>query len=502
MSELPTILAGVEHAFTLTNLLFVVFGVMAGQFVGAMPGTGPVMAMAIAIPFTFALDPLPAIAFLVGVNKGGLFGGSIPAILINTPGTPDAAATAFDGHPLARKGKPEKATKMALFSSVTGDTFSDIVLITVSAPLAALALKMGPVEIFALMVFAFSIIAGLVGDSMVKGLIAAALGLLAAMVGLDPEHGTPRLYFGHFELFDGLPLAAVAIGMLAVSEILRRLAAIGSDILPTIVIPKSQSKDDRRVSWAEYWSCRYVMLRGAIIGTILGAIPGVGSTAAAFISYASAKQAAKDPDSFGKGNIQGVAATESANSAVVGANLIPLLTLGIPGSVTAALLISAFKIHGIQPGPLLFEQEGRLIYGLFAAMLMANLMNLLLGQVSLRLWSFAVKAPETLVFTSALVLCIAGVYVSTGGAFGVVIMLIFALTGYFMSLFGYSVVVFIIAFFLGNKFELSLSQTLVILDGHPTNLLSHPLALVLLTCAVLSAWWLGFYAPRKARKKA
>ncbi len=205
MVPFDTVLAGLGDAFTLTNLLFVIAGVAAGQLVGALPGIGPVMAIAIAIPFTFALAPLPAISFLVGVMKGGLYGGSIPAILVNTPGTPDAAATALDGHPLARKGKPVKATKMALYSSVTGDTFSDIVLITVSAPLAIVALKMGPVEICALLVFAFSVMSGLVGDSVIKGLIAAAFGLLCATVGLDPEHGTPRLYFGYFELFDGLP---------------------------------------------------------------------------------------------------------------------------------------------------------------------------------------------------------------------------------------------------------------------------------------------------------
>ena len=196
MPDLSIVLGGLSDAFTLVNLLFVAIGVAAGQMVGAIPGIGPIMAMAIAIPFTFAMDPLVAISFLVGINKGGLFGGAIPAVLINTPGTPDAAATTLDGYPLARSGKPVKATRMALFASVTGDTVSDIVLITLAAPLAGLALKMGPVEILALMIFAFSIISGLIGDSLIKGLIAAVAGLLLATVGLDPEHGTPRFYFG------------------------------------------------------------------------------------------------------------------------------------------------------------------------------------------------------------------------------------------------------------------------------------------------------------------
>lgn len=491
MPELDLVIAGLGDALGPVNLLFVVAGVVTGQFVGAVPGIGPVMAMAIAIPFTFVLDPLPAIAFLVGVNKGGLVGGAVPAVLINTPGTPDAAATAFDGHPLAKQGKPLKATKMALYASTTGDTFSDIVLITVSAPLAAVALLMGPVEILALMVFAFAVIAGLIGDSLWKGVIALALGLFCATIGLDPEHATPRLYFGWFELYDGLPLAPVAIGMLAVAEILRRLAGIEGGPQPAIRIPESQDPADRRVSLREYWACRLTMARGAAIGTFLGAMPGIGSTAAAFMSYASAKRASSDPDSFGKGNLQGIAAAEAANSSVVGANMIPLLTLGIPGSVSAALIISAFMIHGIQPGPLLFEQQGRLIYSLFGAMIMANAVNLLAGHLGLRFWTRVVAAPESMIFSSALLLCIVGVALSTGGLFGVAIMLLFAAIGYLMTAFGFSVVIFIIAFFLGPRFEISLSQSLVLVDGDPLALVDYPIALVLFGLAVASMWRLG-----------
>ncbi len=490
MVDLDVILAGLGDAFTLLNLLYVVGGVAVGQFVGAVPGIGPVMAMAIAVPFTFVMSPLAAISFLVGVNKGGLFGGAVPAVLINTPGTPDAAATALDGHPLARQGKPLKAMKMALYASVTGDTFSDLVLISVSAPLALVALAMGPVEIFCLMIFAFSIIAGLVGDSLVKGLIAAALGLLFATVGLDPEHGTPRFIFGEFALYDGLPLAPVAIGMLAVAEILRRLAGLRGTGEAAVSVPDDQSDADRRVSWAEYWGCRFTMLRGAVIGTVLGAVPGVGSTAAAFFSYASAKQAAREPDSFGQGHLHGIAAAESANSSVVGANLIPLLTLGIPGSVSAALVVSAFMIQGIQPGPLLFEQQGRLIYGLFGAMMMANLVNFLMGQVGLRLWARVVSAPAAVVFATALLLCTVGVYLATGSMLGIYVMFGCAALGYLMTATGYSVVVFIIAFFLGPRFELSLSQTLNILNGDPRGLVDHPVGLALLALAVVGAVWM------------
>ncbi len=501
MFDLNVALAGLSDAFTLYNLLLVWFGVVLGQFVGAMPGTGPVMAMAIAIPFTFTLNPLPAIAFLIGVNKGGLVGGAIPAVLINTPGTPDAAATTLDGYPLTKKGKPEKATKMALYSSITGDAFSDVVLFTVSPLLAVVALKMGPLEIFALMVFAFSIISGLVGDSMAKGIASAALGLFCATVGLDPEASTPRFIFGIFELYDGLPLVSIALGMLAVAEILRRLSSMRGKITAAVELPRTQKKEDRRISWAEYWSCRYTMLRGSAIGTILGAIPGLDSSAAAFMSYATAKQTSKDPDSFGKGNIHGIAATEAANSSVSGANLIPLLTLGLPGNIAAALIISAFMIHGIQPGPLLFHEQGQLIYGLFGALMMANILNLITGQFGLRLWAKVIKAPESFIFSTALLLCIVGVYMATGGLTGVVIMFIFAIISYLMTAFGYSVIVFVIGFFLGERFELSLTQSLSVLDGNYALILDHPVALGLFALAIASAYWFGFRPMKKSKGK-
>lgn len=495
--DFATIIAGLTDALTPLNLMFVFAGVFVGQFVGAMPGIGPVMAMAIAIPFTFALNPLPAIGFLVGVNKGGLIGGAIPAILLNTPGTPDAAATAIDGYPMTKQGKPLKAMKMALYSSVTGDTFSDIVLITVAAPLAILALQLGPVEIFALMIFAFSLISGLIGDSITRGIIATAFGLLVATVGLDPEHSTPRFLFGMFQLYDGFPIASVAIGSLAVSEITLRIARMRGKMRPAVVFPKDQTKDQTSVSLAEYWACRFVLLRGSIIGTFIGAVPGMGSTAAAFMSYASTKQSAKDPSTFGKGDLRGIAATESANSSVAGADFIPLLTLGLPGSASAAIMIGAFLIQGIQPGPLLFEQQGQLVYGIFGAMIMANACNLICGLFGLRLWSKLITAPESVVFSIALVLCVTGVYLSTGGAFGVFVMILFAVIGVIMTVLRYPLVVFIIAFFLGPRFELSLGQTATILRGDVWNLSNHPVAVILLLMSVFSIYWLGIKKRQK-----
>ena len=232
------------------------------------------------------------------------------------------------------------------------------------------------------------------------------------------------------------------------------------------------------------------MFRGAVTGTLLGALPGIGSTAAAFISYALTKAAAADSKSFGKGDIKGIAAAESANSSVVGANLIPLLTLGIPGSVGAALILSAFMIHGLQPGPLLFENQGRLVYGLFGAMLMANFVNLWVGQVGLRLWVRVMAAPESVIFAAAMLMCIAGVGIAAGGLFGVMVMLVFAALGYLMSSFGYPLVIVIIAFFLGPRLEVSIAQSLALTRGDPAALIDHPVAIALLLLSVVSVVYL------------
>ncbi len=477
---LNAILMGFADAFTLANMFYVIVGVLVGQIVGAIPGIGPVMTMAIVIPFTFALSPLSAISCLVGINKGGLVGGAIPSILINTPGTPDAAATALDGHPIAQQGKPLKATKMALFSSVTGDTISDLVLITVSVPLAVIAFKMGPVEVFALIVFSFCVISGLMGGSVPKAIISLLLGMLFATVGLEPENSTPRLIFNQYELYDGFPIVAVAIGMLAMSEIIRRLATLRHTHHPAVVFDKNQKKQDKSVSFAEYWKCRFVLLRGAGIGVFLGAVPGIGSTAAAFMSYAITKKLSKNPESYGKGNIKGIAATESANSAITGASLIPLLSLGIPGSISAALLIGAFMIHGVIPGPTLFEKQAELVYAIFGAMLFANITNLSLGLICMKVWAKVVRAPESIVFSISFILCIIGVYMSTGTIFGVGIMFMFAIIGILMSTLGYSPVVFILAFFLFPRLEESFVQSMTLLDGNILNIIQYPIALGLL----------------------
>ena len=494
---MDVILSGLASALTIPNLALIAFGVFVGITVGAIPGLNGPMAIAIAIPLTFTLSPVAAISFLVGINKGANFGGSISAILMNVPGAAEAIATTFDGYPLARKAKPLKALKMALYSSVVGDSFSDLVLILVAAPFAILALTMGPAELTALMLFALTFIAAVVGRSMMKGLIAGAMGILASTVGLDPEASTPRMTFDVLDLEEGIPLLAMVIGMLALSEIMIQIEdrakarAAGGDT-EIDAFDKSTPREDRIVTGSEFRASFRTMMRSAVIGTVIGAIPGLGSTLAGFLGYGAAKRASKTPEEFGKGALDGIAGAESANSATVGANLIPTLALGIPGNLSAAILISALIIHGLTPGPLIFEQHGEVLYRLFGAMLVANCFNLFIGQAGLRLFAWILSLPNQYIHPVIVLLCFSGAYLTTQSMFAVGLMVGFAILGYMMRKFDYSLVAFIIAFILGPLFEDALRQTLVLFEDNPLELLERPLAILFVLMTAYSIWRLGF----------
>lgn len=480
-------MTALSEALTFANLLLIFAGIGLGILVGALPGLSGPMAIAIAVPLTFYMSPLSAVAFLISVNKGGTFGGSISAILLNTPGSPEAVATALDGHPLAKKGQPIRSLRTALYSSVGGDLFSDIVLILVAASLAGLALKLGPVEVGALVVVALSFIAELMGKSASKGLIAVGLGILVATVGTDPTYGVPRLTFGYVQMQGGFPLMAVGIGLLALSEIFWQLeqrfrnANVASETI-------SISRDDGdRFTRADFKQIAPTIGRSAVIGTIVGALPGLGTSIAAFLGYSAAQKRSKTKEEtpFGTGNIEGIAGAEAANSAVVGANLIPLLALGIPGNVAAALLVGAFVIHGIAPGPWMFEEHPVLIYGIFISMIVANFANLIIGGFFLRWFALVLQVPAYLIFPVIILLCITGAYLNEQSFFSITTMAVFGVLGYLMRKFDIPVVAFIIGFILGPMLEHSLSASISLLRGDVFNLTKYPIALAFYTLAVL-----------------
>jgi len=486
------LVAGILEALTLWNVIFIVFGVIVGIIVGAIPGLNGPMAIAVALPLTFYMSPLVALAFLIGISKGSMFGGSISAILINTPGTPEAAPTAFDGYPLTLQGKGLKALKMSLYSSVIGASISDLVLFVTAAPAAILALMMGPPEMTAVLLFSFTIIAGLAGNSLLRGSLAAIFGGFLSIVGLDPESTLPRLTFGIVDLQDGIPLIPLTIGLLALSEIIiqieHHLVHGDSGIKRSDVFSKRAPIENRTVTAKDWRMCARSIWRSCLIGIGIGALPGVGAVVAGFLGYASAKRTSPRAANFGKGELEGVAATEAANNAVIGSALIPLLAIGVPGNLTAAILIGAFLIHGVQPGPLIFKEHASLVYGLFAAMALSDLLVLAIGAVGLRLFSFVLNVPNAVLYPVILLLCISGAYSSDNSMFGVAVALVFAVLGYLMRKLDFSFATFLIGFALGRQFELFFRQTVILFSDDPGHLFYHPIAVAFVLLTFYSLW--------------
>jgi len=504
---IPMMLQGFENAWTLKNLGFICVGVTLGIIFGVLPGLGSVTALAVLVPITFYFTPLAAIAFLVGINKGGTSGGAIPAILINAPGTPEAAATAMDGYPLTKKGQPEKAMKTALYSSVCGDTFSDLVLICLAAPIAAIALKFGPVEFVTIILFSFTMIAALAGKSLVKGIIAAALGLMLSTIGLDPVDSTERLTFGTLELFEGISILPFAIGTLAMGSVISQLFDMRDkpqENLGDKIKEVRNYKEDNKLTAGEFWGNWKTILRSAGIGTGIGMLPGLGVTLAAFLGYGAAKKASKNGDKFGTGEIEGIQATEAANSAVVGSNLIPTIALGIPGNVAAAVLIGAFIIHGVVPGPLMIAEHGVLVYSIFASMLMANVAHLVIGRIGINLWAQFVRIPKSIVMPIVIMLCIIGVFIPTNSMFEIGLLMLFAGVGYLMRKSGFSIVCLVIGFLLGENFEVYLRQAILMNSRDLTVLFTSPIAMVFMALTVYFTYYFGFKSRRKkgANKEA
>ncbi len=482
------LVAGVEDAIQPMSILYIALGLLVGYAVGVLPGLSRSTAVALAIPVTFYMSPLLAISFLIGIGKGGASGGAITSILVNTPGEPSSAATCLDGYPMAKQGKGEKALKIAMVGSLFGDFIATVVLVIVAHPIAKFALRIGPVELTAMLLFAITFVAGLSGKSLIKGLIAASLGVLLACVGLDVETGTQRLTFGSVNLYDGIPVLAVAIGVLALAEMLIQIQQRDPDAAAGAFVEMSPDPKDRQLSFAEFRALVPTFIRSAFIGIGVGCLPGLGAAVASFLSYGAAQRSSKNPLLFGKGSPEGVAAAETADNAVVPASLIPLFTIGIPGNVSAALLIGAFMIHGIAPGPLMFGQHPQLIAGLYASMLIASVLMFLMGWYGLRIFVQLTRLPEAVVVSSVIFLCVIGAFLEEGEFFTIYLMLGLAAMGFLLRLFEYSYVTFLIGFIITPNLELALRQSLLLTDRNPAALTGHPIALAFLAAALVSAW--------------
>ena len=497
------ILAGLMDSISPNSLMFLLLGVAIGVLIGAIPGINGPMAIALFIPITYYMAPLTAIGFLVGLNKGAFFGGAVSAVLLRTPGTPEAAATSWDGYPLTQQGKGEKALRMALYSSVAGDLLSTIVLIVIAAPLAAVALFMGPSEIFALISLALTVIAGIGTTSICRGLVAAAFGIIVGLIGTEPVTALPRLTFDVYQLGSGLSLIPVAIGLLAFSEILVQLERFaGKGAAQHSAHTFSSKPEDRFVSFREFFSNFKTLLRSSLIGIGVGAMPGLGAPVASFMSYDQAMKRSKHKEEFGKGRLEGIAASESANSSVVASSLIPLLVLGIPGNLAAAMLMGAFMIHGMQPGPLLFKENAQLMYGIYGSLVLASLFLLVIGRFGLRFFCKAVDIPAMILYPIVIFTCLMGAYLGKSSMFDVGVMLTFGFIGYFMRKFDYSYVAFLIGFILAPEWERALQQVVIISENNPTMFFQRPVAMILMALTlfvIIRTFYTGIRSGKKQK---
>lgn len=454
-----------------------------GMIVGATPGLTAAAAIAMLLPITYYMDPLFALAFLYVIGKSGRYGGSIAAILFNTPGTAASAATQIDGYPLARAGKAGKAMKVATISSIIGDFMGDILLIVGVGWIAAIALKLGPPETFAIYFAAFVVIGSVIGKSIVKGIASALIGILVSMIGLDPISGVERYTFGSFDLSNGVGLVPLMIGMFVLGEVFDQLEKRGQ----TVEAVTKGSNADNTLTMAEYRPCLPHAIRGGFIGAGIGVLPGLGSAIAAFISYGEGKRRASNPEQWGKGALEGVAAPESANNAVSGPSMAPLLTLGIPGSTIGAILLGVFLIHGIQVGPTLFLTSSELIYQLFACGLIGIATYGLVGYFGAsQVARLILRIPTNWLYPIIFLTSFIAAYSAQGSMFDMLVMVIAGIGGWLMRKFDFNVAAFVIAFVLAKGAEETFRQSLLMSDAGLLIFLQRPIAAAFLLLGVVA----------------
>ncbi len=469
MSLMDSLAAGFSLVGNFEAFFMLFVGLVVGVVAGAIPGLSATMAVALTLPFTFAMTPINAILLLLGVYKGGIFGGSIPAILIKTPGTPASSATILDGHPMAERGEAGRALGMALYASCTADAVSNLALILFAGWLASFALNFGPPEFFALILFSLTIIAGVSGESLLRGALSALAGLLLATIGLDLVYGTNRFTFGNPNMMGGLNFIAVLIGLFAIPEI------INMAWNPVAHLGRTRALGKSRCSWADYKNSFKTIIRGSMIGVFLGSIPGIGAAPSAFLSYSEARRTSKNKNNFGKGEIEGVAASEAGNNGVAGATLIPLLALGVPGDVITAIIIGAFMVHGLQPGPMMFILNVDIIYGLFIGLIVSSVFLLIVGSVAIRGFRFVADVPKRILMPGVLILCIYGVFAVNNNIFDVGVMFVMGWVGYIMMRNRIPAAPFLIAFILGPLLEDNFRQAMLMSGSDPSILFRGPI---------------------------
>jgi putative tricarboxylic transport membrane protein len=469
--------------FQLDVIFAMALGLVGGIIFGAIPGLTASIGISLLIPLTFGMNPLVALAIMAGIHNGGSYGGAIPAILLRIPGAPGAIVTTFDGYPMAQQGFAARAVRIAAVSSAAGGMVSALSLMLLAPPLVAISLAFGPAEIFWLSMFGLASIGVFLADDMVKGLLAGCFGVMVSLIGVDSVTGFERFTFGSLELADGIPLLIMLVGMYALTpawQMAERAIQKGASSEEFSLDHKDDYRDWPWSPIAKGWA------RSIPLGILVGILPGVGGLAAGLIAYNEAKRSADDPDSFGKGNPVGVAIAESANNADNAAAMVPALTLGIPGSGVAALMMGGLLVHGLQPGPDLFQEASDVVFGYMWAMLITSALIIPLGGViATRVFAHILRVPQVMLMPLIIAVCSVGMFSFQNDLFDVVLMLCFGLIGYSFERLKFPVAPMILGLVLGEKAEFNLRTALKIGRGDYTVLVTHPISIVLASLTVL-----------------
>lgn len=488
--------------FTINNLLMMFVGTAAGIIIGVMPGLGTNFAITVLLTLTFGMDSYAGIYLLLGAYCGAMYGGSITAILINTPGTTGAVATTFDGYPLAQKGRAGDALNMALYSSVFGGLVSAIALLFFAPQLAKVVLLIASPEYFALCVFGICAAISIAGKNKLKGIISAMLGLLVSCVGLDPGYGSQRFLFGNFKLMSGFRVATCMLGAYALSTILIKCREV-------YLGPKEGEKPveftKSSIRFRDIFTYWRTLIRSSVLGVVIGAIPGTGGAISAMLSYNEARRASKHPEEFGQGSLEGIAASECGNNAVTGATLIPLLTMGIPGDSCMAILLGALTMQGITPGTALFKEGSVWVYAIMGGLIIINLMMWFQGKVFIRAFANASRIPMDIMMPCILVVCCMGAFAMGSTTYEIFVMLGFGLLGYLMKRFDFPIPPMTIGIVLGFLCEQNLRRSLLLSNDDWSVFVTRPVSLGILLLALLFTFLpqiKSYLENRKAAKNA
>jgi putative tricarboxylic transport membrane protein len=478
LEVLNNLLYGFTVALSPANFLYCFLGVFIGTIVGVLPGLGVMNAVAILIPMTFGMNPTAAMIMLSGIYYGAMYGGSTTAILINTPGEAPAIMTTLDGYQMALQGRAGPALGIAAFGSFIAGTFATVMLMVLAEPLVKVALSFGPTEYFSMLILALCTLGGLMGESVIKGLLMAAFGIFLGTVGIDPVAGVDRFTFGVPDFMDGIGFLPVAIGLFAIAEVL--LTAEVEMMRP--VVEKIKGLLPSLKDWMD---SKWAITRGTVIGFLIGCMPGGGATLASVVSYLVEKKFSKHPEKFGKGAIEGVAGPESANNAASGGAMVPLLTLGIPSTGVSAVLLGALMLYGLRPGPLLFQKSPELVWGLIASLYVGNVILLILNLPFVGVWTKLLGIRYQFLYPGILLFCILGSYSLNQSIFDVGVMVAFGLLGYIFRKIDWPLAPTILALILGPMMEKALRTSLEMSAGDLSILFTRPISVVLLIVAAI-----------------